>query len=411
VGNVIEWYDFALFGFLAPVLSELFFPADDLLAGLIKTYGIFAAGYVMRPLGGVLFGHIGDRIGRKRALELSVVMMTIPTVALGFMPVQESIGLWAPVGLVALRLIQGLSVGGEMIGSMIFLGEIAPPGRRGLYCSGGGTGVVLGMLLGSAAAAGLEEFLGPEAVRSYGWRIPFLMGIALGGLGLWIRAGMTETEVFEMGREAQVDDHAPIVEVFRHHALRVLQLFAAMALFAGAFYVIFIWLPTYLSQIMQPPETQALVFNTIAMLLLMGFLPMSGALSDRFGRRPILLVGTLGFVVLSVPFFVGVHGGTGWIVLGIQVGLAFLMSFIQGTIPATVVEMFETRVRYTGVALAYNLVFALLGGTAPLVCTWLIQQTGDDLAPAYYIVALGVVSFAATLSLRLPVSPHSDLRA
>ena len=165
VGNVIEWYDFALFGFLAPVLSELFFPADDLLAGLIKTYGIFAAGYVMRPLGGVLFGHIGDRIGRKRALELSVVMMTIPTVALGFMPVQESIGLWAPVGLVALRLIQGLSVGGEMIGSMIFLGEIAPPGRRGLYCSGGGTGVVLGMLLGSAAAAG-----GTSEVRGGGVR-------------------------------------------------------------------------------------------------------------------------------------------------------------------------------------------------------------------------------------------------
>ncbi|MFP6641904.1 MAG: MFS transporter [Myxococcota bacterium] len=411
VGNVIEWYDFALFGFLAPVLSELFFPADDLLAGLIKTYGIFAAGYVMRPIGGVLFGHIGDRIGRKRALELSVAMMTLPTVALGLMPTEASIGVWAPVGLIALRLIQGLSVGGEVIGSMIFLGEIAPPGRRGLYCSGGGTGVILGMLLGSAAAAGLDGFLDRESLLAFGWRIPFLLGLVLGGLGIWIRMGMTETAVFELGQRARTPDRAPIVEILRHYRLLVFKLFTAMVLFAAAFYVIFIWVPVYLTQIMKPPETQALLFNTIAMLLLMGFLPMAGALSDRFGRRVILLLATLGFVVLSVPLFVGLHSGSWWVVLTVQIGFAYLMSFIQGTIPATLVEMFATRVRYTGIALAYNIVFALFGGTAPLVCTWLMQQTGDPFSPAYYIVVLGVVSFAATLSLRFPTSTRINLRA
>ena len=305
VGNVIEWYDFALFGFLAPVLSELFFPADDLLAGLIKTYGIFAAGYVMRPLGGILFGHIGDRIGRKRALELSVALMTLPTVALGFMPTEASIGLWAPVGLVTLRLLQGLSVGGELIGSIIFLGEIAPPGRRGLYCSGGGTGVTLGLLLGSGAAAALDGLLDAETIHAFAWRIPFLAGILLGGLGLWIRNGMTESAVFEEGRNEREAEHAPIVEVLRHHGLVVAQLFAASLLFAAAFYVIFIWLPTYLSTIMQPAAEGAVLFNTIAMLLLMGFLPMAGALSDRFGRRAILLVGAAAFVGLSAPFFVG----------------------------------------------------------------------------------------------------------
>jgi len=409
-GNVIEWYDFALFGFLAPVLSELFFPADDLLAGLIKTYGIFAAGYVMRPLGGVFFGHIGDRIGRKRALELSVVMMVVPTVALGLIPTEETIGVWAPIALVTLRLIQGLSVGGELIGSIIFLGEIAPPGRRGLYCSGGGTGVTLGLLLGSAAAAALDGFLDPEAIRAFGWRIPFVAGLLLGAVGLWIRTGMTESAVFEQGREERKPEHAPIVEVLRHHGFPVAQLFAASLLFATAFYVIFVWLPTYLSTIMQPVEERAVLFNTLAMLLLMAFLPMAGALSDRFGRRAILLVGAAGFVAFSVPFFIGLHSGLWWAVLAIQIAFALMMSFIQGTMPATMVEMFETRVRYTGVALGYNIVFAVFGGTAPLVCTWLIEQTKNPLAPAYYIIGLGLVSFAATLTLRPRVSTHFDLR-
>lgn len=411
IGNVIEWYDFALFGFLAPVLSELFFPEDNELAGLIKTYGIFAAGYVMRPLGGVLFGHIGDRIGRKRALELSVVMMVIPTVLLGLMPTVASIGLWAPIALVALRLIQGLSVGGELIGSFIFLAEIAPPGRRGLYCSSGGTGVMLGLLMGSAAAAALDGFMDPEAVREFGWRIPFLAGLLLGIAGLWIRSGMTESQIFVEHQQQQKRERAPIVEVLREQGRTVAHLFTVSLLFAAGFYVIFVWLPTYLSKIMEPPERQAELFNTIAMLVLMGCLPLAGALSDRFGRRRILAIGSLSFVVLSLPFFIGLHSGLWWAVLAIQIAFALMMSLVQGTIPATMIEMFETRIRYTGVALGYNIVFALFGGTAPLVCTWLLQSTGLHLAPAYYIISLGVISLIATIMLRTRISRAADLRS
>lgn len=222
---------------------------------------------------------------------------------------------------------------------------------------------------------------------------------------------MSESAIFAEHPQAQKRERAPIVEALSAHGLTLTHLFTASLLFAAGFYLLFAWLPTYLSAVMEPAEKQAELFNTIAIIALMGCLPLAGLLSDRFGKRTMLLLGGLSFVVLSLPRFIGLHSGLWWPVLAIQIAFALIMALIQSTIPATMVEMFETRIRYTGMALGYNLVFAVFGGTAPLVWTWLLQTTGQHLAPAYYIVGLGIVSLGATITLRPRVSRTADRRS
>ena len=402
IGNVLEWYDFAVFGYFAAIIGEQFFPAEDQLAALINAFGVFAAGYMMRPIGGMIFGQMGDRIGRKRALRISVLMMAIPTTLLGLLPTYASIGITASVALVALRLIQGVSVGGELVGSMSFITEIAPPKRRGFYGSWTLFSAVAGVLLGSFVATVMHLIFDPATLAAWGWRLPFLAGFLIGGFGLWMRKGMVESPDFEKLEQAGEVAENPVVEALRHHPGQILHVVALVMTMAGGFYMLFVWWPTYLNTIVSPPVPHALLVNTVAMVALAALIPVAGLASDRFGRKKVLVVSLVAFAIVAYPLFMITDHSVMLAALACQLVFALLMAGVQGPMPAAMGEMFPTETRFSGVAIGYNISMAVFGGTAPLVCTWLIRATGDIAAPAYYLMALVIASLLAALAMRVP---------
>ncbi len=402
VGNILEWYDFAVFGYFAPIIGSQFFPSEDRLASTISAFGVFAAGYLMRPLGGVVFGHIGDRMGRKKALQLSVAMMAFPTILLGLLPTHAQIGVAASVMLVLLRLIQGVSVGGELIGSISFITEIAPPERRGFFGSWTLFSAMGGVMLGSAVATLIHNTMDASTIHAWGWRIPFLAGFVVAGFGFWMRKGLAESPEFEKLKEEGDVGENPVAEAMRTSPARILQVVALVMIMGGAFYILFVWWPTYLTTIIKKPVPHALAVNTISMLTLMALTPMAGALSDKLGRKPIIIASFVGFIVASYPLFLWTDHGTFAGALAAQLIFALIMSGVQGTMPATLVEMFPTRTRFSGVGIGYNVSLALFGGTAPLIATWLISRTGDLAAPAYYLIAMAAISLTAALFIRTP---------
>jgi len=393
VGNIMEWYDFAVFGFLAPIITSQFFPNDAPLTGLIMTYGIFATGYLMRPLGGLFFGYIGDRMGRKRALILSIFMMAVPTVLIGLLPTYEQIGIYAALLLVFLRMIQGLSVGGELIGSVSFMVEIASDKYKGFLGSLTLGGAVGGLLLGSAVVALLSLFFGEEVMHEWGWRIPFLSGIVILLVGLWLREGMTESPEFLQNSE--LAEEMRFSKAVMHHKRRILQLSAIISLATISSYVMFVWMPTYLSTIIQNPLSDALLINTVSMVVLFMTIPFAGYVSDQFGQRRVMILGTVAMIVSVVPLFMLLQQGEWHIALAAQVIFAVIVGFVQGPMPVLMAEMFPVTIRYTSVGIGYNLSVALLGGTAPVVATWLIEKTNNLLSPAFYILFFSFVSLIA----------------
>jgi MFS transporter, MHS family, proline/betaine transporter len=402
VGNLLEWYDFVVFAFLAPVIGARFFPSADALSGLINAFGVFAVGYLMRPIGGILFGHLGDRLGRKGALQLSMVVMAIPTALMAALPTHAEAGVLAPVLLVALRLAQGLSVGGEYAGSMCYLVEAAPPGRRALFGSLSILGIAGGLVLAAGVVSLIGSILPAEQMYAWGWRLPFLGGLVIGGVGWWMRRGLAETpaflEVVEAGRTAR----APIVVVLREHWRRLVEVGGMVILVAVGFYAVFAWMPTYLRQIVRPPVAHAGLINMASIVVLILAIPVAGWMSDRVGYRPVLLAANLAYAAAAVPLFHVIDTGGIVAVTGAVFGLAIIHAFSNGPIPAALSELLPTEVRYTGIALGTNVAFAIFGGTAPLVATWLIKATGDLAAPAWYLVAVALVSACVTFAATRP---------
>ncbi len=399
VGNVMEWYDFGLFGFFAPTLAVLFFPKEDRLASLAGTFGVFATGFLMRPLGGVLFGRLGDRVGRKRALELSVLLMASSTTLLGLLPTYATLGPFAAMLLTVVRLLQGLSVGGEYVGSMSFLVEHAPANRRAFVGSWSSFTVVLGSLMGSGVASLATSVLSESQLTSWGWRVPFLAGSLFGVVGLWLRRGVAESPVFLETQKAGGLAENPIADVLRHDRRAFFVTLGLTGLSSVGFYIPFVWLASWLSRINTPalPESQVLAANTVALFALLVFTPLSGLASDRLGRRPMFLVSAVGYTILSYPIMRYLSHGTLQAAMLGSLAFAAINGVYSGCMAATMVELFPTRTRYTGIAISYNLGQAVLGGTAALVATSLIESTGDNLAPAWYLSACSGVAAVAAL--------------
>ncbi len=408
VGNVLEWYDFAVFGYFAPIIGQQFFPSDDPISSTLNAFGVFAAGYFMRPVGGFLFGQLGDKLGRKKALELSVLIMAIPTTLLGLLPTHAQIGYFAALLMVALRLIQGLSVGGEYVGSIAFVTEMAPPKRRGLWGSLTTCGTIGGIMLGSAVATVFHHFLDPEALASFGWRIPFLFGGIVGLVGLWLRIGLKETDQFEKVKQSGSIQRHPLVDALKYHQREFVRLLVLLLLLSGGFYALFVWWPTYLTKIITPPVSHALLVNTIAMVILMITAPVAGFCSDVYGRRSTILLGMAGVALFAYPLTVWTDHGIFTAALISQIIFALFMGFSLGPLPAAMSEMFPTRSRYSAVAVAYNLTVGWVGGTAPLICTWATVHTGDLAAPAYYLIALSLGSIFAAIGLQSKPAQRLD---
>jgi MHS family proline/betaine transporter-like MFS transporter len=393
VGNMLEWYDFALFGFFAQQIGVHFFPAHDPTASLLAAFGTFAAGFLMRPVGGALFGWIGDRYGRKQALIWSVLAMAFPSFFIGLLPTARQIGVLAPVLLVLFRMLQGVAVGGEYMASAVFLVEGSEPGRRGLMGSWGPIGAMAGILLGSAAGAIVNATMSPEAVSAYGWRIPFLIGLAVGLGGLAIRRHYVERVPH------QAPAKSPLGEAFRVHWRTMLHLVGLVAGISVAFYTVFIYATTWLGQTAGVPARTALAINTAAMALSIVAIPAAGWASDRFGRRPVLALSAGALTLLAYPCMALMSRGEPWAILLGQGVLGLLISAILGVLPATMAELAPWRVRCSVLSIAYNLSLAVLGGTAPMVAAWLVARTHVVLAPGIYMALACGVTFVAALLL------------
>jgi len=394
VGNVMEWYDFAVFGFLAPIITLEFFPNDSKLTGLILTYGIFATGYMMRPLGGIFFGYIGDKLGRKKALILSIFMMAIPTVLIGVMPTYDQIGIYAALLLILLRMIQGLSVGGELIGSVSFMVEIASQKQKGFLGSLTLTSAIGGLLLGSTIVTVLGSLLGENVMHSWGWRIPFLLGIFILAIGLWLREGMSESPEF-LTKKEETDFHLPTAIIKEKY--KILQLSAMISLTTIASYIMFVWMPTYLSDIIKHPLHNALLLNTYAMIVLLFSIPLAGYFSDKIGRVRMMIYATISMLILVYPLFLLLQQGEWYMVLVAQITFALIVGFLQGPMPSLMAEMFPVNIRYTSIGIGYNFSVALLGGTAPIIATWLIKITNNLMAPAFYMMFFALLSLGVLL--------------
>jgi MHS family proline/betaine transporter-like MFS transporter len=393
IGNVLEWYDFAVYGFFAPILAAKFFPNDDPRVSLLAAFGAFAVGFLMRPVGAAVFGHIGDRYGRARALLFSVAMMAVPTVLMGLLPTYDTIGIAASVLIVALRMCQGIAVGGEFTASIVFLAENAPARRRGFFASFSMFGATMGTMLGAAIGALLTNALSPEALASWGWRAAFVSGIVVAVVGIIIRRGM-----FDSPGKAAVA--SPLTVAFREHRWQVLRVLGLNLASAATYYTLFVYAATWLSQTTKIERAVALDVQTVTILTFLVVLPIAAWVSDRVGRKFMLTLGMTACLLLAYPLLNVMHAGAIATTAAAQMAFGALLALQMASIPAAMTEMFPHSIRVSAVSVGYGLAYALFGGTAPFVAVWLIGVTGSDTAFAWYLIGLTAISLVLALGIQ-----------
>jgi len=394
IGNALEWYDFAIYGYFAATIGRVFFPHEDKVAQVLAAFGIFAVGFLMRPVGGALIGYVGDRFGRRTALTFSVAAMAIPTFLVGVLPGYQTLGVAAPILLTLLRMIQGLSVGGEYTTSIVFMVEHARPGRRGLIGATAGCGAVGGILAGSATGAVLAAAMPAEMLQAWGWRIPFLLGLVVGLAGFALRRGIQE-EV-----SAKKPDHSPLLDTLRHHGPLLLRLAGLSVFNSVGFYLMFVYIVSWLQFADGVAPARALEINSVSMFVLLPLMVAMGWLSDRIGRRPVMLAATAFAFVAAWPLFWLMHHPDPMLVLLGQLGFVLAVGTFVGCQPAVMVEAVPWQVRCTAIALGYNVTLGVIGGLSPLVATWLVARTHNDYSPAFMIMAAAAISFLAILSFK-----------
>lgn len=401
IGNFIEWYEFAVYGFLATVIAKNFFTleGESAITSLILTYAAFAVAFFFRPLGAVVFGRMGDRIGRKPTLIIVLVLMTLATAAIGLVPVYASIGVAAPLLITILRILQGLFAGGEYGGAVSLMTEFAPKGKRGLYGAWQSLTVALGLLAGAGVVALLSVLLSPEALHDWGWRIPFFLAIPMGAVALWLRVHMEETPSFV---RQQTQAAPPQAASFASTLKAIITGIGRLMVWSAAGYTYLVIMPTYLQSALHTGFNQALLIAVISNAGFALTIIPSGMLSDRIGRRTVMVTAAVLLLILALPLLKVLQAESSTIFIkAVVVFIAGgLVGMLAGPGPAMLAEMFPTRVRYTGLGLAYSLSNAIFSGCAGLIITGLIKQTGNLDIPAYYVMATAVVSVIALMTLR-----------
>lgn len=399
-GNILEWYDFAVYSSLASILGALFFDSTNPLVGLLATFSVFAVGYLARPIGAIVFGRLADLRGRRFTLILVVTLMGIGTVAMGVLPTYQSVGVLAPILMVLARIVQGLSVGGEFGTVTAYLVEIAPNGRRGLYGSIIYFTTGLGFALGLGLIYGFNNVLGEETMHSWGWRVPFLLSVPLLMLGVYLRKRTEESPAYVALVRANEVDQAPIKSTVKHEWRSMGHVFGMIIVFTFISYAVLSFVLSYIIVILKDPVSTAYPVVLTGTVIGACLIPLAGLASDRFGRRPVLIFGCVLVAVVAVPAFLLLqHGGF----VALLAGLLLLWlpnAIFSGVCPATFCELFPANLRSTSVGLPVAFATAIFSGTTPLVLTFLVDKTGNNTVPAAYLILGAIVSFGFMWRLR-----------
>jgi MFS transporter, MHS family, shikimate and dehydroshikimate transport protein len=414
IGTTIEWYDFFLYGTAsALVFGRLFFPKYDAMTGAMASYGTYAVGFLARPIGGIVCGHFGDRVGRKSMLIFTLSLMGVATALIGLLPTYNQIGVWAPALLIALRIAQGFAVGGEWGGAVLMAVEHSPKGKRGFYGSWPQVGVPVGLLLSTGVFALISK-MPEEILFSWGWRGAFLLSVLLVGVGLYVRLAMTEPPAFAEVKRTGSESKAPILDAVRQHPKNVVLAMGARVAENGAFYLYTVFILTYATQ-PQIGFSRSSVLYAIALAAAVEIIviPTYGWLSDKLGRRPVYLFGAIFTGLFAFPFFWLVETSkVSLMALAILVALVGGHSAMYGPQASFFSELFGTRVRYSGASLGYQLASALAGGLSPLIATALFQRTGVSWPIALFVVGMAAVTtvsvFLATETAHVEISAESD---
>lgn len=411
LGHGIEWYEFAIYAYMAPIIAPLFFPSDNPVTSILSTFAVLATAFLMRPVGALVFGRMTDRIGRKPALVIIILLMSAATTAIGLLPTAGTIGAWAGVLLIVCRLTQGLAGGGEMGGAVSLMVENAPPGKRGFYGSWSFAATGFGFVAGATVATLLTLGFSDEALSNWAWRIPFLLALPLGLVALIVRLKVDETPHFKRMKAARATEgtSAPIVNSPNTRFSILLATFAVVVIYVAVGNTFQVGMPSYLTTAYEMDVLPAYLLALITGVVGSAAVPFFGALSDKVGRLRVLLWGASASAALSYPlYWLMDQGFTGGVVALFAAGI--LIGAVGGPMPAFIAERFPTRNRATGTALTYGLASAIFGGAAPFIITWLYSVTGDSLAGAYYTIGTGLIAVAGCVYLMKYASTYSKGR-
>ncbi|MGW1950545.1 glycine betaine/L-proline transporter ProP, partial [Streptomyces sp. NPDC001940] len=417
LGNTMEWFDFGVYAYLAGTLGKVFFPSSSPGAQVVSTFATFAAAFIVRPLGGLVFGPLGDRVGRQKVLAATMIMMAASTFAVGFLPTYSAVGFLAPILLLVCRLVQGFSTGGEYAGATTYIAEYAPDKRRGFLGSWLDFGTFIGYSLGSGLVTVLTLVLGSDGLEDWGWRIPFFVAGPLGLIGLYMRMKLEETPAFKQEaayahsqasgkradenpvEQARQSGKGRVKEIFARHWEAVLICMGLVLLYNVTNYMVTSYLPTYMTVTLGENDTTAQLLVLGTMLLVVLLITTVGRTSDRWGRRPMFMAGSIALIALSYPAFLLIReGGILLPAFGCAI-LGMLLVMFAGTAAATLPALFPTRIRYGALSIAYNLSVSLFGGTTPLFASGLVEATGNNMVPAYYLMVAGAIGLISTFFL------------
>ncbi|MBO9538450.1 MFS transporter [Herbaspirillum sp.] len=397
IGNALEWFDILIYGAFAVVIAKQFFPTGNETVSLLLTFGTFGVSFFMRPLGAVVLGAYSDRVGRKSALMLSIMLMTLGTALIAFMPNYESIGLLAPAGIALGKMIQGFSAGGEFGSSTAFLVEHAPH-RRGFFSSWQVASQGVSLLLAAIFGAVLNNMLTPEQLASWGWRVPFVFGLLIAPAGVYIRRHLDESPEF---KDASEKTDSPLRDTFTSQKLRLL-IGAGSVIMATVSVYLSLYIPTYAVKQLGLPAWSSFAAMSVAGLIMAVGSPLVGTWSDKFGRTPFMIASSALYIVLTYPMFVFLTNSPGFLqLLLLQTVIGVLMTMYFAAMPALLADIFPVKTRGTGMSLAYNIAVTIFGGFAGLIITWLIDFTGNKLSVSYFVIFGAALSLLASLSARV----------
>lgn len=401
LGNFIEWFDYASYSYLATVIAMVFFPGEDRLVAVMSTFAVFALSFLVRPIGAIFWGTMGDKRGRKWALSVSILMMSGATFLIGCLPGYTYIGVGAPILLLILRMVQSFSAAGEYAGAATFIAEYAPKEHRGFFCSMVPASTATGLLVGSLFATFMFSTWGSNSsfVVDWGWRIPFLLALPLGYITHYIRVHLEDSPVFEeMNRRLRSIGESvkqPFRTLFRSHFKVLVISFGACILNAVGFYAVLTYLPNYLETTLNYNAGLASIITTIVLVAYIALIFLSGRISDHFGRKKMLIIACLGFIIFTIPAFLLLGSQNFFVILLVELVMCAVLTINDGTLASYLTETFPTDVRYSGFALSFNLANAIFGGSASFISFWLIGVTHNPIAPAFYMIFIALVAFVA----------------